>query len=77
VKIVNVHEAKTHFSSLIARVERRGESVVICRNGEPVANLVPHRRASRIVAHPALSRIQIKYNPTAPLDDDEWPEAAR
>jgi len=37
---VNVHDAKTHLSRLLARVER-GEEIVIARNGEPVARLVP------------------------------------
>jgi len=37
---VNVHEAKTHLSRLLERVER-GEEVVIARNGTPVARLVP------------------------------------
>ncbi|MXZ90405.1 MAG: type II toxin-antitoxin system Phd/YefM family antitoxin [Chloroflexi bacterium] len=36
---VNVHEAKTHLSRLLARVED-GEEVVIARNGKPVARLV-------------------------------------
>ena len=36
---VNIHEAKTHFSELIAAVER-GEEVVIARRGKPVARLV-------------------------------------
>lgn len=36
---VNVHEAKTHLSRLLERVER-GEEVVIARNGRPVARLV-------------------------------------
>ena len=36
---VNVHEAKTHLSRLLARVEE-GEEVVIARNGKPVARLV-------------------------------------
>ena len=36
---VNVHEAKTHLSRLLARVEA-GEEVVIARNGAPVARLV-------------------------------------
>ncbi len=36
---VNVHEAKTHLSRLLARVEA-GEEVVIARNGKPVARLV-------------------------------------
>jgi len=37
---VNMHEAKTHLSKLVERVER-GEEIVISRNGSPVAKLVP------------------------------------
>ncbi|WP_199555357.1 type II toxin-antitoxin system Phd/YefM family antitoxin [Sandaracinobacteroides hominis] len=37
---VNVHDAKTHFSRLLARVAE-GESVVISKAGKPVARLVP------------------------------------
>lgn len=37
---INVHEAKTHFSKLLARVEA-GEELVISRAGKPVAKLVP------------------------------------
>jgi prevent-host-death family protein len=37
---VNVHEAKTHLSALLQRVEA-GEEIVIARAGEPVAKLVP------------------------------------
>lgn len=36
----NVHDAKTHFSRLLARVAA-GESVVISKAGKPVAKLVP------------------------------------
>ena len=36
---VNVHEAKTNLSRLLAQVES-GEDIVIARNGEPVARLV-------------------------------------
>ena len=39
VKSVNVHEAKTNFSRLLAKVERGGE-VIIARSGKPVARLV-------------------------------------
>jgi prevent-host-death family protein len=77
MKTVNIHEAKTNFSSLIARVEESSESIVICRNGEPVADLVPHKRQSRIKAHPSLSRIKIAYDPTEPLSSDEWTESSR
>ena len=37
--VVNVHQAKTELSRLLARVEA-GEDVVIARRGEPVARLV-------------------------------------
>ena len=43
----NIHEAKTHFSRIVERVER-GEEIVISRAGEPVAKLVPIvRRVNR------------------------------
>jgi prevent-host-death family protein len=37
---INVHEAKTHFSKLLARVSS-GEEIVIAKAGKPVARLVP------------------------------------
>jgi prevent-host-death family protein len=41
VATVNVHDAKTHLSRLLARVER-GERIVIARAGKPVAVLSPY-----------------------------------
>lgn len=38
--MVNVHQAKTHFSRLLARVEK-GERITVARAGKPVARLVP------------------------------------
>lgn len=40
---VNVHEAKTQLSRLLAQVEA-GEEVVIARNGVPIARLVAAAR---------------------------------
>ena len=37
--MVNVHQAKTQLSRLLARAEA-GEDVVIARNGDPIARLV-------------------------------------
>jgi prevent-host-death family protein len=37
---VNMHEAKTHLSRLVGRVEG-GEQIVISRAGKPAAMLVP------------------------------------
>jgi prevent-host-death family protein len=44
--IVNVHEAKTHLSRLLERVEQ-GEEIVIARNNRPVARLVAHMAPER------------------------------
>lgn len=40
MKSVNIHEAKTHFSALLKKVEG-GEEVVIAKAGRPIARLVP------------------------------------
>jgi prevent-host-death family protein len=55
--VVNVHEAKTHLSRLLERVER-GERIVIARAGRPVAVLqaieAPPQRVpghDRVVIH--------------------------
>ena len=44
--LVNVHEAKTHFSRLLERVAR-GEEIVIGKAGKPVAKLVPYKEDQR------------------------------
>lgn len=40
VKIINIYEAKTHFSKLIARV-MGGEEIIIGKAGKPIARLIP------------------------------------
>jgi len=69
---VNVHEAKTNLSSLLLQMEKSGEPVLICRNGKPVADLVPHRPVKRnMKPHPVMSKIKINYDPTEPLTPEE------
>lgn len=41
--IVNVHEAKTHLSRLLARVAA-GEEIILGKAGKPVARLVAYRQ---------------------------------
>ena len=77
MKTVNVHEAKTNLSALLAEVEQAGETILICRNGEPVANLSPHQKADRLKPHPQLRKIKIKYDPAEPLSADDWSENER
>ncbi len=74
MKKINIHEAKTRLSAVLAEISEKGERYLICRNGKPVADLVPHVKASRLTPHPILSRVRIKYDATEPLSAEEWPE---
>ena len=62
--VLSVHEAKTHFSSILAEVENNMESVTIVRYGRPVAQLVPLRKNKRNFAPiPQLAgKIEVKCN---------------
>jgi prevent-host-death family protein len=42
MKVVNMHEAKTHLSRLVDTAAK-GEEVTIARAGKPVATLVAYR----------------------------------
>ncbi len=66
---VNVHEAKTHLSRLLARVEA-GERIVIARAGKPIAILGPaeDRPPDRV---PGLSKGQMVIHDDF---DDPLPE---
>jgi len=63
----NVHEAKTHFSSLLARVEK-GEEIIICKSGKPVACLhaIEEKMVNRIPGN-AKGKVIIAENFDAPL----------
>jgi prevent-host-death family protein len=65
---VNVHEAKTHLSRLLARVEA-GERILIARAGKPIAVLVPVDERPR--RRPGRERIVIHDDFDAPLDEFE------
>jgi len=66
---VNIHEAKTHLSRLLERVEA-GEEIVIARAGRPVARLLPFEegRPARV---PGTGRDEIRIGDDF---DDELPD---
>ena len=72
---VNVHEAKTHLSKLLAEVEK-GHEIVLARHGKPIAKLVPFpAKKNRITFNTFKGRIWIAEDFDAPLPDellDEW-----
>jgi prevent-host-death family protein len=62
---VNVHEAKSRLSRLLELVEG-GETVVIARHGQPVAELIPARRKGGFPFGIA------REEPLTPAGDDWW-----
>lgn len=73
--IVNTHEAKTQLSALLRRIELYHETVRLCRNGVPIADIVPVKKAvDPMKTHMSLRKgAKILYDPTEPLNEDEWP----
>ena len=45
METVNIHEAKSHLSQLLARAHQ-GEEIIIAKSGQPYAKLMP------VSAHP-------------------------
>jgi prevent-host-death family protein len=76
---VNLYQAKTQFSRLVAAVEEKGERIVVCRNGRPVADLVPHvpAAARTLDPDPSLAGARFLGEPAAPLEPGDWPEDLR
>ncbi|NPV30025.1 MAG: type II toxin-antitoxin system Phd/YefM family antitoxin [Firmicutes bacterium] len=64
---VNIHEAKTHFSKLLARV-KEGEEIIIAKAGKPVARLVPVKeQPAKRVPGSAKGKITIAPDFDVPL----------
>lgn len=75
----NMHEAKTRLSELVKAVVERGERVLLCRDGEPVVELVRHQATTdRLTPSPNL---QVKFapgfDPAEPASEEDWAEEER
>ena len=72
---VNVHEAKTHFSKLLARVTA-GEEIVIAKAGKPVARLSPILPVTSKKRVPGIDKGKIwmakDFNVTSKRQLDDW-----
>lgn len=68
--VVNVYEAKTRLSALLAEVEAGG-SVVIARAGRPIARLVPYVPDVRPARVPGLLRGRIHISRDFDAVDEE------
>jgi prevent-host-death family protein len=68
---VSVHEAKTHLSRLLQRVEA-GEEVVIARSGHPIARLVPVGPTRPRVPGRLKGAVSVSDDFDAPLPEELW-----
>ncbi len=66
---VNIHEAKTHLSSLLSRVAE-GEEITICNAGRPVATLTAVTGRSQRRTAGGWEGMVIHDDFDAPLPDD-------
>lgn len=69
MKRANLHEAKTNLSKLVDMVIK-GEKVVICKAGTPVAELIPFKKEVK-PRKPGLLKGKIKISKNF---DDPLPE---
>lgn len=73
-EMVDVYDAKTNFSRLVARAED-GDEVVICRRGHPVARLVGYR-PDRIARRPGVWTGQVgiaaDFDDFSVADERDW-----
>ncbi|HMJ54740.1 MAG TPA: type II toxin-antitoxin system prevent-host-death family antitoxin [Polyangiaceae bacterium] len=69
-RIVNMHEAKTMLSKLVAAAEA-GEEVILARAGKPVARLVPLRKASPRRLGCWKGKVRMAKDFDAPLSDED------
>ena len=72
---VNIHEAKTHLSRYIEKVEH-GEVVVVCRHNKPVAEIRVISNQPRAVRKEGLlkGRVHWTVGTFAPMTEEELAE---
>jgi antitoxin (DNA-binding transcriptional repressor) of toxin-antitoxin stability system len=79
--VVNMHEAKTRLSELVRQVEEHNEVVVVCRDGQEVAEIRRRSKRRRVRDLSPDPRFRAEYapgyHPVEPLTDEEWPDGSR
>ena len=68
---IKASEFKAKCLAVMDEVARTGKSVVITKNGKPVADLVPHRSRKRNALGILKNRLIIKGDIISPIDV-EW-----
>jgi len=69
---LNIHEAKTHLSRYLARL-REGETILLCRRNEPIAEIRPLPKTRTRKRPVGLAKGEFEVPPTffEPLPEQE------
>jgi prevent-host-death family protein len=74
MEMINVHQAKTHFASLMQRA-LNGEEIIVAKHGKPLIRLVPvntsKRQARQFGRHPQTLEPDAQQRALSPLTEDE------
>ena len=77
LRVVNVHQAKTHLSRLIDEAHA-GETIVLAKAGKPWARLMPlqppapQRIPGRLRSRGPISRPNVLLEPMDPFELETW-----
>lgn len=72
MKTINVHEAKTQFSKLLARVHE-GEEIIISKAGIPWAKLTPYTENKKRIPGIAKGRVTDSFFEPLPTGElEQW-----
>ncbi|MBW3538318.1 type II toxin-antitoxin system prevent-host-death family antitoxin [Candidatus Parcubacteria bacterium] len=61
MKIINIYEAKSQFSKLLAQVQQ-GQEITIAKNGQPIADLKPHQPKPNQAVKQAFGSMKGQFN---------------
>ncbi len=59
---LNIHEAKTHLSKYLARIEK-GEKILLCKRNVPIAEIVPLSTTERMPRPVGLANGEFSVSP--------------
>ncbi len=70
--VVNIHDAKTHFSKLVKRAHE-GEEIIVARAGKPYARLVPLEEKNERTPGLVEGRLtEAFFEPLPPEELEAW-----
>ncbi len=71
MQFINIHDAKTNLSKYLSQLQASSETIVICKNGEPIAQLTAYQKPNKRILGLWKGKVKISS------DFDELPDKFR